>query len=56
MMNYIIFDLEATCWEHDRNRINEIIEIGAVKLNERLESSYAFLWVSVPLWVIHSPD
>ena len=32
-MNYIIFDLEATCWEH-RGKIEnmEIIEIGAVKL------------------------
>lgn len=36
-MNYIIFDLEATCWENDRKRQNEIIEIGAVKLNERLK-------------------
>ncbi|TXK84671.1 3'-5' exonuclease [Paenibacillus sp. N3.4] len=33
-MNYIVFDLEATCWENDRTRQNEIIEIGAVKLNE----------------------
>lgn len=36
-MNYIIFDLEATCWENDRSKVNEIIEIGAVKLNENLE-------------------
>lgn len=35
-MNYIIFDLEATCWENDRTKQNEIIEIGAVKLNENL--------------------
>jgi len=33
-MNYIIVDLEATCWENDRSTPNEIIEIGAVKLNE----------------------
>lgn len=35
-MNYIILDLEATCWENeDKNgRQSEIIEIGAVKLNE----------------------
>ena len=32
-MNYIILDLEATCWEgHDKSR-NETIEIGAVKIN-----------------------
>ncbi len=36
-MNYIIFDLEATCWENDRSKACEIIEIGAVKLNSRLE-------------------
>ncbi|OMD74170.1 MULTISPECIES: 3'-5' exonuclease [Paenibacillus] len=36
-MNYIIFDLEATCWENDRSRQNEIIEIGAVKVNDKLE-------------------
>ncbi len=37
-MNYIILDLEATCW---RNRSlpnqSEIIEIGAVKINENKE-------------------
>ena len=32
-MNYIVLDLEATCWEgHDKSR-NETIEIGAVKVN-----------------------
>lgn len=36
-MNYIVFDLEATCWENDRSKINEIIEIGAVKLNDNLK-------------------
>ena len=37
-MNYIILDLEATCWS-DRSIKNqsEIIEIGAVKINERRE-------------------
>lgn len=34
-MNYIILDLEATCWEQkDPNQKNEIIEIGALKVNE----------------------
>lgn len=34
---YIIFDLEATCWEEKNDKAKEIIEIGAVKLNEDLE-------------------
>lgn len=33
-MNYIVFDLEATCWEGaPPNQVREIIEIGAIKLN-----------------------
>lgn len=34
MVNFIIFDLEATCWRgHPPHGVNEIIEIGAVKIN-----------------------
>ncbi len=34
-MNYIIFDLEASCWlGRPPHGINEIIEIGAVKVND----------------------
>lgn len=33
-MNYIIVDLEATCWNPKNNQQNEIIEIGAVKVDE----------------------
>lgn len=33
-MNYIIVDLEATCWDSKGNQPNEIIEIGAVKVDE----------------------
>ena len=34
-MNYIILDLEATCWlGKPPNGINEVIEIGAIKVNE----------------------
>lgn len=36
-MNFIIYDLEATCWQtaSERNgRTQEIIEIGALKFNE----------------------
>lgn len=36
-MNYIIFDLEATCWEGVRTDKNEIIEIGALLINEQIE-------------------
>ncbi len=38
-MNYIVLDLEATCWK-DRsvNKQNEIIEIGAIKINDKGES------------------
>lgn len=36
-MEYIIFDLEATCWENTHTKISEIIEIGSVKLNNNLE-------------------
>ncbi len=33
-MNFIIFDLEATCWNgNSHGKVSEIIEIGAVKLN-----------------------
>lgn len=34
---YIIFDLEATCWEEKNDKAKEIIEIGAVKLRDDLE-------------------
>ncbi len=37
-MNYIVFDLEATCWERsspENSRPNEIIEIGAVLYNDQ---------------------
>ncbi|MCP4520463.1 MAG: exonuclease domain-containing protein [Cytophagales bacterium] len=33
-MNYIIVDLEATCWNPKGNHQNEIIEIGAVMVDE----------------------
>jgi inhibitor of KinA sporulation pathway (predicted exonuclease) len=34
-MQYIIFDLEATCWEGNQmDRRQEIIEIGAIRLDE----------------------
>ena len=35
-MNYIVFDLEATCWKDDRSKPHEIIEIGAVKVVDGL--------------------
>lgn len=36
-MKYIILDLEATCWEKKDKQPNEIIEIGAVCVNEQKE-------------------
>jgi len=33
-MNYIVLDLEATCWQNKRHQPNEIIEIGAVCIDE----------------------
>jgi inhibitor of KinA sporulation pathway (predicted exonuclease) len=42
-MNYIIMDLESTCWkEHTDSKSHEIIEIGAVKLNDSLEAFEEF--------------
>ncbi|PKK86558.1 MAG: 3'-5' exonuclease [Thermoplasmata archaeon HGW-Thermoplasmata-1] len=42
-MNYIIFDLEATCWDtEDEDRPNETIEIGAVKLDDNLNTVSEF--------------
>jgi 3'-5' exoribonuclease 1 len=36
-MNYIIYDLEATCWDQHDRQDNETIEIGAVLINEKCE-------------------
>ena len=36
-MNYIIFDLEATCWQTGGHGQGETIEIGAVLINEHRE-------------------
>lgn len=40
-MNYIIFDLEATCWAQ-KGPISEIIEIGAVKIGPDLNTISEF--------------
>lgn len=43
-MNYIIFDLEATCWlGRPPKGVNEIIEIGAVKVNDYAEIESTFI-------------
>lgn len=31
-MNHVIVDLESTCWQNDKSKRSEIIEIGAVKI------------------------
>ena len=42
-MSLIIFDVEATCWKPtDPQGEQEIIELGAVKLDENLENSAEF--------------
>ncbi|GJM32549.1 MAG: exonuclease [Saprospiraceae bacterium] len=34
-MNFIIYDIEATCWEgNPMSRVQEVIEIGAVRINQ----------------------
>ncbi len=49
-MKYIIVDLEATCWESRRQKSpNEIIEIGAVMVNEAGESLSEFCQFVKPL-------
>src|SRR5437588_596043 len=48
-MNYIIFDLEATCWEGRDQRQNETIEIGALKINEKKEIISEFASFIKPL-------
>lgn len=49
-MNYIIFDLEATCVEDKTIPFqNEIIEIGAVKLNSQLEKVGEFTTFIKPI-------
>lgn len=35
-MKYIILDLEANCWENDKTKQNEVIEIGAIMIGEDL--------------------
>ena len=43
-MNYIVLDLEATCWkDRNANKQNEIIEIGALKINREgnIESEFS---------------
>ncbi len=48
---FIIYDLEATCWRSPKPRQVEIIEIGAVRVNEDLEIVDEFSEFILP--VIH---
>lgn len=48
-MNYIVFDLEATCWEGADVRQSEIIEIGALKINEQKQIVSEFARFIKPL-------
>lgn len=48
-MNYIVFDLEATCWEGYDKSQNETIEIGAVLINDKKEVVSEFVEFIKPL-------
>ncbi len=48
-MNYIVLDLEATCWKSGNKYKNEIIEIGALMLNENKEIISEFSTFVKPL-------
>ncbi len=41
-MNFIIYDIEATCWQGNNKNLQEIIEIGAVKFNGYGEADSIF--------------
>lgn len=55
-MHYIILDLEATCWEGRRDMQNEIIEIGAVKLDRQYEPMDEFCEFVKPFVHPHLSD
>ena len=46
---FIIYDLEATCWRSPKPRQVEIIEIGAVKVNENLKIVDEFCEFILPI-------
>ena len=48
-MNFIVFDLEATCWEGWDKSQNETIEIGAVLINDKNEIVSEFQQFIKPL-------
>ncbi len=50
ILNYIIYDIEATCWRgRPPKGINEVIEIGAVKINQYGENVSTFSKFVKPL-------
>lgn len=48
-MKYIIVDLEATCWKRREGRQNEIIEIGAVCVDEDRKVVSEFVQIVKPM-------
>lgn len=48
-MKYVVFDLEATCWEKGGQGQNETIEIGALQFNEAGELLSEFARFIQPL-------
>ena len=47
-MIYVIVDLEATCWKNRDGRQNEIIEIGAVCINDEKRIISEFVQIVKP--------
>ena len=48
-MNYVIVDLEATCWDQWDKSQNETIEIGAVLVNDQKEIVSEFMTFIKPI-------
>lgn len=49
-MNFILFDIEATCWDgYHSNAIQEIIELGAISINRYGEETDTFVQLTQPV-------
>ncbi|WP_282940613.1 hypothetical protein [Paenibacillus sp. RC67] len=44
--------MESTCWENDRSKQNETIEIRAVKISSKLEMKNTN-WLNHPISIKH---
>ena len=49
-MNFILFDIEATCWDgYHSNAIQEIIELGAISINRFGEKTDTYVQMAQPV-------